>query len=264
MTDTRRLLRGLVGPVVLVVVAVGCSSSSPTSPQSDASPPTRGDEWRDSRVTHSGLGVLLLPITTDAKAAPPSAVPVWRDLYPKLAADGESQRLLQRLYAGVRVDCRVLDGDADFDEKGVEQARPERGPAVLLSLHARQPGQERTYDGEQAKALGYDRALYGVLSYGRVIRLSRGEPGLPDSAAAALDSVADDLEVLYLVTNDYLLRHAPGWQLNFRGGPGVSPDHVTKRQKNATDLRRELDRRVEEHLRRHAAGKHGAEKGTTP
>lgn len=83
---------------------------------------------------------------------------------------------------------------------------------------------------------------------------------MPDSTAAALDIAAKDREVLYLVTNDYLLRRAPGWQLVFRTGPGVSPEYVTKPQKNATDLRGELDRRVAEYLNRWA----GAEKGATP
>lgn len=211
-------------------------------------------------MTDSGQGVLLLQIATDVKAARPSALPVWRDLYPKLAVDGESQRLLQRLYPGAPVSCRVLNGDADFDEQAVETSKPESGPGVLLLLHARLPGEERIYTGEQAKGLGYDRALYGVLSHGRVTRVRGGEPGLPDSTAAALDIAAKDREVLYLVTNDYLLRRAPGWQLVFRTGPGVSPEYVTKPQKNATDLRGELDRRVAEYLNRWA----GAEKGATP
>lgn len=131
MRDPYRLVRGLVGSVALVVVAAGCNSNPPPPPQPAKAPPTRGDNWHDTRVTDSGQGVLLLQIATDAKAARPSALPVWRDLYPKLAVDGESQRLLQRLYPGAPVSCRVLNGDADFDEQAVETSKPESGPAVL-------------------------------------------------------------------------------------------------------------------------------------
>jgi hypothetical protein len=231
-----------VAMVLFLPIGCGPGTSPTTSP---GKPP---EQWDDAVQVVSGTALVLVPLGPDGKADGKAAEALGRDLFGKLAEDPESQKLLRRLY-GLPVEVVVLDGGASFDADAVEKARPEKGPAVLLSVHVEQPGQERRYEGDQAKARGYDRSYFWTFSLGRVTRQRKDDPDRPRSVAEALARQPNDRELLYLAANDYLLRHAPGWQLLFQG-TGISPHAITKPARDATELRARVDRRIDEHVGR--------------
>jgi len=180
----------------------------------------------------------LLLLDTAKDATHQSAQEVWHNLLRDLAADSESQKLLQQLNAGMAVELVVLEGSAPFNFEAVKQARPRENFSVRFTLHGKQPGEWVAKEG----------ALYGILSYGRFFRLKKGDPRLPASVVEAVESGP---EMIYLVTNDHLLRRSKGWQFVLVDGPKVSPDYITKRKNASVELRAEVDRRVAEFLKRH-------------
>jgi hypothetical protein len=185
-------------------------------------------------------GTHLLALGPDAKATEPAAKDLWRDLFAGLAADADSQKLLTKLYGGLPVEFVLLDGKTPFDEKAAEAARPRATTsAVLLSVHPKQPGEWSAAENQ----------LYGTLSFARVVRLAEGDPRTATSVDEALTRQPEELEVLYLVINDYLLRKARGWQFVFQNSPSVRPEYTTQPQADAAKLRDEVERRAAEYLK---------------
>lgn len=240
-TDIRR------AAFVIAIAALwlgGCNADSrppaPKSPSEDSP----AEKWHYATKTITGSAITFVPLPPTAGRDRNAAEDLSRELFTNISADPESLKLLSRLYGGLPVELVSLDGGTEFDATEVEAARPNgEGPAVLLSLHLETPGKERSYGSDVAQALGYDWAYSSTLSIGRVVRQESGaNPSFSmDELTSHQIDARDDREILSIVGNEYLLRHAPGWQLMIQAGD------LPTRKPYATegDLREALQQQID-------------------
>jgi hypothetical protein len=199
------------------------------------------------RSVLSDIAVYLMPVAADARP-PGDGEAVWDGLWPGIAADAESRALLGRLYGGAPA-ALVAGPDA-----GASGPAPGAGLAVVLRVDARRVEDRfSTRRGHVAGRIDLHRESTAQFHPAR-FHAPAGTPPedvLGKAFAAAMDAQPDDLDILLLVANDYLLRHRPGWQL---ASHGFSADAVAVPTGGPAALRSDLDRRISDYLGRHAVG----------
>ena len=243
----RRKLVYAIGVAVLAAAGVAglWFGRNRTRPEREEGPPSTREP--DFVVQHD-LPVYLMPVAADATAVRRPGDEVWDALLPGIAADAESRKLLSRLYRDAPAEFRV--GPVGQDASG--QA-PGDGLAVAVRVHARR------YEDRISTRRGH---VYGLVDLGRVSTVNfhpdrfHAAAGTPPedvvgkAFSAALAAQPNDVEVLLLVANDYLLRKQPGWQLFSHG---FSADAVRVPTGGPAELRADLDRRIDDYIKRHSA-----------
>jgi hypothetical protein len=233
---------GLAAALLIWGVAGLCSCSDPPTPT--APPATLRDVppgwWDDSSGGFPATGVYLLPVGPEGSDRRP-APEVWDGLLPAVAADPESLALTRRLYNNLPAELAVLPDPADLD--GVA-GPPPAGPAVVIRL------------ADEPPTVLAGGALYGQLACRRDVRVRAGARGARFVDWRGLDpqlGEPDDLAVVLFVLSDHLLRARAGYAVF--GGVSNTPESIRDEfpTGDAEALRDDLDRRVEEYLKRYRA-----------
>jgi hypothetical protein len=193
-------------------------------------PAPQAPDWHPEIVR--GIPFFLVPIPRDGDAPKRKASEVLAELFPGMAADKDTRALLSRLYGTANIAFLAMEG---ADAAALKKVRPPQPPAE-------------------------GRALWWAISDWRSYREVKGNLPLGLSwlyLANARPQVkpGDSLKILLLVSNDYLLRHRLGYQLEHESDP-----HVLKpEQRTPAKLRAEPDRLIGEFIKRHAVpGEAGA------
>jgi hypothetical protein len=201
MKGNRRIAVVLLG--VLVVAAVGGGVWYFVIRDS-RDQGTGGLQWtQNARLTR---GFLLVPVPVTPPAKAPPLEEVWKDLFPNMAKDAETKKLMGELLGGVPYEFVVLDPDEKVPENFPSTPPHERAiilgvrPGASTSAVWRSPngtGERNTRPGpETPEADKYIRCLDVRLT---LIYLEHSPSG-----------GADIKNVEILAANEYLIRHQLG------------------------------------------------------
>jgi hypothetical protein len=172
-----------------------------------------------------------------------------------MKSDPDTLRLLRRLYNELPVELVILPAEQAKDPRSLERSAgpPRARSGVILRLAAGQPEHEEVVDG-----------LFAYLGGRRDMRTRSGERsanvvGAGVGAAGILRP--DDFSVVLMAVNDYLLRKKAGYGV-FRGR-NETPQSIRERfpLEKPESLRVDLDRRIEEYLRRYRRAAGSAARG---
>ena len=171
----------------------------------------------------------LRPVPTEHPGPRPKAEAAWEELFPGMAADPATRKLLQRLYGGLPTEFVVLDKEASND--ALTQAPPE-GFAISLRVANLGSHEQKTADGQ---------TLFGLIALGRATHIK--DAGSAGDVAGLLKAMTDrpsDGEAFGLAVEDYMLRHGTGWFVV--GGPIFEQGKLPK---DPQEHRADLDRRIQ-------------------
>ena len=179
----------------------------------------------------------LRPLKLDSQVDVENAKTVWRELVPGIVADEKSQALMRQLHGDLPLDLILIDTKQAEDQDAMT-ARPPQGVAVAFRVADKIVAEERL-------KIGGGPVPVRVVNYCQVVWIENAATkSAPDlaSAQSGIMNVFKDLhpvEPLYLVMEDYVLRHAPGWIL-IRDVSDVEHELPA----SVEEQRRDLDRRI--------------------
>ena len=197
----------------LVVAAVQVASTK-LSPNPTAEPPpatkdtvvlsTIKSSNESKSIRSTANPIFMVPVEQEGTTTTPKPIR-WEELFPKIVQDSESQALARRLYWGIPVELTAVGKD---DQVQAEQAESTSGPPfVRLQIQATASPSESS-----------EKMLVGMWDYRRSSRRPLPEtqtvtsPAQGTAAGGAVNfDDADDVEVLRLLCNDYLLRINAHW-----------------------------------------------------
>lgn len=203
---------------------VGCGAN-PDATRSNADP--QDHTWH-SKAVYQGILATLIPLQVKDSDKVEAAEVVWRDLYPGMAGDPETKKLLARLYGATTATLVVLKkppGDGYQPDFAPQQPTE----AFLALWHL--PGSVRLRD-------------------------ENAEPGVPASLLSVTLHMASfkagptvrgsyEVDATFLICNDYLLRHRKGYYLHHGFGSPTDPKIEVIAKGSIEELRVELDRKIE-------------------
>ena len=238
-------LSRIIWAVCLLVVGVGasgCGKNPPPPPVPPAAPvpaPAAPEPYRS--FLGSNAMAHLRPLTSETKVDAEKAMAVWRELLPGMVADEKSQELLRKLHGDLPAELILIDPKQANIEAGwdpVWKAPPPDGAAVAFRV-------ADSIVADQLLKIGSSKVPARAVNYCQVVLIENAATkSAPDMATAmsGMTNVFKDLppvEPLFLLMEDYVLRHAPGWIL-IRGLSDEEPELPA----SVEEQRRDLDQRI--------------------
>jgi hypothetical protein len=223
--------------VLLLIAAgagvVGCPRNQPSQPSPAPGPASEKAQPFSTSFSASGWTYHLRHLKSEAPADADKAKAVWRGLFPGMAEDAKTRKLLRRLHADLPVALVVLDAKQAADE-AVLLAPPPDGTAVAMRVA------DISHKEEKSKA---GTVPVRVIAYSRVV-LFKGaaSPGNLGALAVNMKKEPSPGGALNLAVEDYVLRHAPGWAVI--GGPFFEYEKLPA---GVEEQRRDLDQRIKEY-----------------
>jgi len=246
-------LSQIIRAVFLLVVGVGAAGCRrnpppPTVPTASPAPAPAAPEPYHS-FFFSNAFAHLRPLKPESKADAEKAMAVWRELLPGMVADEKSQELLRKLHGDLPAKLILL----------IDVKRPEDGEAWATLWKAPPPDglavAFRVTDSivaDQLLKIGSPKVPARVVDYCQVVLIKDAATKSAStdvaSATSGMMNVFKDLppvEPLFLLMEDYVLRHAPGWIL-IRGLSDEEPELPA----SVEEQRRDLDQRIKSYAER--------------
>jgi|GEM_PF-5850904 len=164
---------------------------------------------------------------------------VWRELLPGMVADEKSQELLRKLHGDLPAEFILIDVK-QLEDLDKNTARPRKGVTVAFWV-------ADAIVADQLLKIGSPKVPARAVNYGQVVLIENAtRKSAPDVASAMSQSGMTDVfkdlrpvEPLFLLMEDYILRHAPGWIL-IRGLSDEDP----KLPASVEEQRRDVDQRI--------------------
>lgn len=233
-----RIIR-LVICVVGGIAAGGCGKSSPpVGPAAPPAPASAAPQQPYSTYLFSNAKAHLRPLNSDAPVDAEKAKVIWRELLPGMVADEKSRELLRLLHGDLPADLVLIDA-AQAEDQDAMAARPPQGVAVAFRVADKIVSEEKLKRGANPVPVR-------VVNYCQVVLIenaaTKSAPNMA-SAMSGMTNVFKDLhpvEPLYLLMEDYVLRHAPGWIL-IRDVSDAEPELPA----SVEEQRRDLDLRIQ-------------------
>jgi hypothetical protein len=152
-------------------------------------------------------GFQLIPVPVDPPAKAPPLEQVWRDLFPRMAKDAETNRLIKYLLDGAPCQFVVLDADEKVAEEALPKVPPAEG-ALILGVRPSPTWSEkwlrRNGTGQTTTQPGPDNPEAG--NYVRCLDVGLTLAYLEHSPSGSVQIK----NVQLLAINEYLVRHGLG------------------------------------------------------